>query len=40
MGLVAARAGVSVADVLTLNPEICNPNLIVTGQVLALPPRE
>jgi hypothetical protein len=40
LGLIATRAGVSVADILTVNPEICNPDLIWAGQVLALPPRE
>ena len=38
--LIATRTGVSVQDLLAVNPQICNPNLIYAGQVLALPPRE
>ena len=38
--LIAARAGVRVQDLLAVNTQVCNPNLIYAGQVLALPPRE
>ena len=40
IGLIAKRTGVSVEDILIVNPEICNPNLIYVGQVLYLPPRQ
>ena len=40
LGLIAQRAGVSVQDILAVNPEVCNPNLIYAGQVLKLPQRE
>jgi hypothetical protein len=40
LNLIAKRTGVSVEDILTLNPDICNPNLIYKGQVLYLPPRD
>lgn len=37
---IAAERGVSVDALLRANPQIINPNLIRTGQVLSLPPRE
>ena len=40
LGLIAKRTGVSVEEILFVNPEICNPNLIYVGQVLYLPPRQ
>jgi hypothetical protein len=40
LGLIAKRTGVTVQDILTINPEICNPNLIFVGQEIALPPRD
>jgi len=40
LGLIAQRAGVTVDEILAVNPELCNPNLIYVGQVLKLPPRE
>lgn len=40
LGLIARRAGVTVGEIMAVNPEICNPNLIREGQVLKLPPRE
>lgn len=40
LNLIAKRTGVSVEDILTLNPDICNPNLIFKGQVLYMPPRD
>ena len=40
LNLIAQRAGVTVADILAVNPEICNPNLLFEGQVLKLPPRD
>jgi LysM repeat protein len=33
---IASLCGVSVADILALNPQITNPNLIFTGQVLRI----
>jgi hypothetical protein len=38
--LIAARTGVSVQNLLAVNPQVCNPNLIYEGQVLNLPPRQ
>jgi len=40
MGLIAARTGVKLADLIAANPQIANPNLIYPGQVLNLPPRD
>jgi hypothetical protein len=40
LGLIAKRTGVTVQEIMAVNPEICNPNLIVEGQVLRLPPRD
>jgi len=37
---IAAERGVSLNALLAANPQIVNPNLIRTGQVLNLPPRE
>jgi hypothetical protein len=39
MGLIAARTGVKLADLIAVNPQVTNPNLIYPGQVLNLPPR-
>jgi LysM repeat protein len=33
---IAAKCNITVADILALNPQISNPNLIYTGQVLRL----
>jgi hypothetical protein len=40
LGLIAVRAGVSLDELLTLNPEICNVNLVFEGQAIRLPPRD
>lgn len=37
LGKIAARIGVSWRDILALNPQIHNPSLIYTGQVISLP---
>ena len=37
---IAAERGVSLNALLVANPQIVNPNLIRTGQVVNLPPRE
>ena len=39
MGLIAERTGVTLADLIAANPQVTNPNLIYSGQVLNLPPR-
>ncbi len=39
MGLIAARTGIKLADLIAANPEVTNINLIYPGQVLNLPPR-
>jgi len=39
MGLIAARTGVKLADLIAANPQVTNTNLIYPGQVLNLPPR-
>lgn len=37
LGLIAARMGVSYYDILAVNPQILNPSLIYSGQVINLP---
>jgi LysM repeat protein len=37
LGKIAARTGVSWRDILAVNPQIYNPSLIYTGQVINLP---
>jgi len=37
LGKIAARTGVSWRDILAINPQIQNPSLIYTGQVINLP---
>ncbi len=37
LGTIAWRFGVTVADILAVNPQISNPNLIYAGQVIYLP---
>ena len=37
LGKIAARAGVSLSSILAVNPQIWNPSLIYTGQVINLP---
>jgi LysM repeat protein len=37
LGKISARTGVSVPSLLALNPQIWNPSLIYTGQVINLP---
>jgi LysM repeat protein len=37
LGKIAARTGVSWRDILAVNPQIQNPSLIYTGQVIYLP---
>lgn len=37
LGKIAARMGSSVYDILAVNPQIYNPSLIYTGQVINLP---
>jgi len=37
LGKISARTGISVAGLLALNPQIWNPSLIYTGQVINLP---
>jgi LysM repeat protein len=37
LGKIAARIGVSWRDILAVNPQIYNPSLIYTGQVINLP---
>jgi hypothetical protein len=39
MGLIAARAGVTLKDLIAANPDVEDPALIFPGQVLNLPPR-
>lgn len=39
IGLIAARVGVKVADLLAANPQVTNPDRIEPGQILNLPPR-
>lgn len=39
MALIARRTGVTLADLIAVNPQVWNPNLIYPGQVLNLPPR-
>ena len=39
MGLIAARAGVTLKDLIAANPDVEDPTLIFPGQVLNLPPR-
>jgi LysM repeat protein len=37
LGIIAARTGFTVNDLLAVNPQIWNPSLIYTGQVINLP---
>jgi LysM repeat protein len=37
LGKIAARSGVSVSDILAVNPQILNASLIYFGQVITLP---
>jgi LysM repeat protein len=37
LGIIAASMGVSVSDILAVNPQIWNPSLIYVGQVINLP---
>ena len=37
LGKIAARTGTSVSSILSVNPQIWNPSLIYTGQVINLP---
>lgn len=39
IGLIAARVGVKLADLLAVNPQVTNPDRIDPGQILNLPPR-
>ena len=39
IGLIAARVGVKLADLLAANPQVTDPNRIDPGQILNLPPR-
>ena len=39
MALIARRTGVTLADLIAVNPQVANPNLIYPNQVLNLPPR-
>src|SRR5688572_10974426 len=39
LGRIAQRFKVTVADIMAANPEITNPDLIVPGQVIVIPPR-
>ncbi len=39
MGLIAARTGVTLADLIAANPQVTDPSRIYPGQVLNLPPR-
>lgn len=39
MALIARRTGVTLADLIAVNPQVTNPELIYPGQVLNLPPR-
>lgn len=39
IGLIAARAGVKLADLLAANPQLTDPDRIDPGQILNLPPR-
>ena len=39
MGLIAARTGVTLEALIAANPDIGDPNLIMPGQVINLPPR-
>ncbi len=39
IGLIAARVGVKVADLLAVNPQVTDPDRIEPGQILNLPPR-
>jgi LysM repeat protein len=37
LGIIAGRMGVSIYDILAVNPQIWNPSLIYCGQVINLP---
>lgn len=37
LGIIATRLGVSVNDILALNPQITNASLVYAGQVISLP---
>jgi LysM repeat protein len=37
LGRIAGRFGVSLPAILAANPQVQDPNLIVTGQVLRIP---
>lgn len=37
LGRIARRFGVSIRAILDVNPQLQDPNLIVTGQTLSLP---
>jgi hypothetical protein len=39
IGLIAARVGVELADLLAVNPQVTDPDRIEPGQILNLPPR-
>ena len=39
IGLIAARVGVKLADLLAANPQLTDPDRIDPGQILNLPPR-
>ena len=39
IGLIAARVGVELADLLAVNPQLTDPDRIEPGQILNLPPR-
>lgn len=40
INLIARRVGVSPEALLAVNPQVANPNLILPGQILNLPPRD
>jgi len=37
LGTIAAKLGVSLSDLIAVNPQIWNPSLVYTGQVINLP---
>jgi hypothetical protein len=39
LGRIAQRFGVTVGDILAANPQITDPDVIVPGQVITIPPR-
>lgn len=37
--IISTRFNVSIADILSVNPQIVNPNILIAGQVINIPPR-